>query len=346
VTNERPSLRRVADGVDVVRLTSASGLTVNAYRWVVRDTVILVDAGFPTTHANFRAAFLGGEELAPQAIFYTHSHEDHMGGGAALGPELGCPAYVRRGTTPAFGNFYDYYDRPEHWDAWYATVLPKGPAHDEVQRLRRLSRATVPVRAGGTGVIHAPHPVDIGDVVRCGDVALTCLDAAGHDQWHVAWYDEERRWLFTGDVLLGVPTPVMSALGDSMRAYRTTLRRWQAGPEVALFLPGHGRPSTDFGGAVARSLGFLEFGYVMMVAAFDAARDVIDPAAFAARVGDGDRRRMFLSLTNLISQLEELASLGLVRLRADRCWERLRALPSFDTLDACYGQGPWAKPTG
>lgn len=101
-------------------------------------------------------------------------------------------------------------------------------------------RATFP----WSGAPLAPERVleDGDEIVHAGG-RLRVLHAPGHESGHVCYYDPDRRWLFTGDVILGTGTTVIAPPDGDMNAYLTTLRRLAA-LDLARIYPGHG-PAID-----------------------------------------------------------------------------------------------------
>jgi glyoxylase-like metal-dependent hydrolase (beta-lactamase superfamily II) len=85
------------------------------------------------------------------------------------------------------------------------------------------------------------RPLDDGDEVAHPAGRLRVLHTPGHESGHCCYYDAERRWLFTGDVILSTGTVVIPPPDGDMTAYMTTLRRLRA-LDVERILPGHGPP--------------------------------------------------------------------------------------------------------
>jgi glyoxylase-like metal-dependent hydrolase (beta-lactamase superfamily II) len=85
--------------------------------------------------------------------------------------------------------------------------------------------------------------VDDGDEVAYPGGHLRAVHAPGHESGHVCWYEPGRRWLFTGDVVLGTGTTVVAPPDGDMAAYLASLRRLETLDLVRL-LPGHG-PALD-----------------------------------------------------------------------------------------------------
>jgi glyoxylase-like metal-dependent hydrolase (beta-lactamase superfamily II) len=83
-----------------------------------------------------------------------------------------------------------------------------------------------------------------GDVVRVGQVAVTALHTPGHAADHLAFWMPEDRVLFTGDLILGRGSSMVTYPEGDVAAYLNSLERVAAlGPW--LLFPGHWDPVQD-----------------------------------------------------------------------------------------------------
>jgi hydroxyacylglutathione hydrolase len=84
------------------------------------------------------------------------------------------------------------------------------------------------------------HALREGDRVPAGDRELLVLHTPGHAADHICLWDEPRRHLYAGDMVLAGTTVAISAEGGgSLRAYLSSLARLAALEPVRIF-PGHG----------------------------------------------------------------------------------------------------------
>ncbi len=113
--------------------------------------------------------------------------------------------------------------------------------------LRTAADAPLAVHASRAGFLDGGEPLapdrllTDGEEVRHAAGRLLALHCPGHESGHLCFYDPERRWLFTGDVILGTGTTMIAPPDGDMRAYLATLRRLLA-LDLARILPGHGEP--------------------------------------------------------------------------------------------------------
>src|SRR5205807_4532110 len=83
-----------------------------------------------------------------------------------------------------------------------------------------------------------------GDVVRVGALGLTALHTPGHAPDHLAFWMEGDRVLFTGDLVLGRGSSMVTYPEGDVAAYLRSLERVAALRPRLLFL-GHWDPVTD-----------------------------------------------------------------------------------------------------
>ena len=317
-----------------LRLTSPSGLTVNAWLIPSSDGPVLVDAGFTYTVDSLRQQLdqRGIALMDLAAVLYTHTHEDHMGGGVVLDAELRGRHVVASGTLPAQGNYFDWYDALEPWDAWLARTLPEGGLRD-VMLDARARRHRQPWRTGGDGYLRDVQWVLPQGTFAVGDLNFERIDTPGHDPWHVAWREQRTGLLFVGDTLLGLPTPIMEPLLDDLTPYRESLRRLSRLSDVSLVLPGHGRAWTSLADAVSMSWSHVErVAAAVRSALLLGPTDIGEVAASLLDPERPDLKRAFIWISNVHAQLAEWQRMGLCAVRDDRRWVQTGALPEVEHL--------------
>jgi glyoxylase-like metal-dependent hydrolase (beta-lactamase superfamily II) len=142
-------------------------------------------------------------------------------------------------------------------------VIDPGP--DDERHLAALQRA---VSGGAVGVVlvthgHADHlelaerfaalhrarvarypDLADGDVVRVGTLSLTALHTPGHAPDHLAYWMPDDRVLFTGDLVLGRGSSMVTYPEGDVAAYLRSLER-VAELRPRLLFPGHWDPVRD-----------------------------------------------------------------------------------------------------
>lgn len=83
-----------------------------------------------------------------------------------------------------------------------------------------------------------------GDVVRAGSMNITALHTPGHSSDHLAFWLPPDRALFTGDLVLGQGSSMVTYPEGDVAAYLRSLERLSA-LDPAILFPGHWDPVTD-----------------------------------------------------------------------------------------------------
>jgi|SRR5579871_6673222 len=167
-------MTEILPGVHVVDdLSGDKSFTTNVY--LIRDpgsTWTLIDAGLPGADTKI-AAYLKAQGIDPHAIrriLITHLHRDHVGGLRAAVALTGAKIYA-------------------HWIE--AGFLAGHPPYD------------------GPGVPPA-EPIAVDELLKDGDRVeagggLVAYHTPGHTAGHTAYYQPERKLLFSGDLFFGGP---------------------------------------------------------------------------------------------------------------------------------------------
>lgn len=112
---------------------------------------------------------------------------------------------------------------------------------------RDATGAPIAVHGSRAGFVHGGRPLAPDRLLADGDEVvhdagrLRVVHTPGHESGHLCYYDPDRRWLFTGDLILGTGTTVVAPPDGDMAAYLASLRRLLE-LDLARILPGHGPP--------------------------------------------------------------------------------------------------------
>ena len=199
------------------------------------DSATLIDSGYvshapQTLHLVGYLLRHGGRARTLRRLINTHVHSDHMGGNAALQAAHGCAITIPAGCAPAIG-------------AWDEAALILGPAGQTAPRF--TPDATM--RAG--------------DSFEMGQLGWEAIAVPGHDLHMLAFYNEEKRLLISGDALwrngFGILFPALDVgpdeasdaahdeAHDIFATTRETLARLGR-LSVNAVIPGHGAPFAEF----------------------------------------------------------------------------------------------------
>lgn len=148
---------------------------------------LLIDTG-PPQRAGQLVEWCRGS--AVRRVILTHHHEDHVGGAAALQEELGLPVLAPANAVP---------------------ILAEG------LRMPLYRKA----------VWRTPRPFraePLGETVEGEGFRLRVIATPGHAFTHVCLFDEERRWLFSGDLYVHERVRYLRRIED-VREHIASLRR-------------------------------------------------------------------------------------------------------------------------
>lgn len=328
-------VHEVGDGYFRLRMESPSQLVVNA--WLLRNAgqAVLFDTGFPFSTDQLIEALadcdLRLEDL--DAVVYTHTHNDHIGGGIALDDRLQAPNYIWEHTHPRLLNdFYDVTLEVPVVDRWLADFLPKNARNQAILD----EMASIPegnIRAtDGPGALSRLRTVGIGEQVTLAGRTFEVVDARGHDPYHIAWLDVETRTLVGGDVILRVPTPIMPQMHDNLLQWLETITRWEQTLDVTRLLPGHGMPTSMFVNAIQRSRLVIERLYRATDELLEEGLPV-DPVDIVLRYAGEDRsryaQRHAVAISTTCALLIELERSGFIQRLDDGMWIQIRSFPEW-----------------
>lgn len=315
-----------------IRLDSPGGLVVNVYALIADGAPVLFDTGFPYTTDKLDQGLgeIGYSLSDVEHIFYTHTHIDHMGGGAALGDSLTAQQHVWSGTPEqACTDYFGWYRRHRYPSQVFEEILP----HSELSRQMLASMHQQPDSNRPAGQGHLAHIArhDFDDCVTVGAHRFRCIDLRGHDPFHCGWIDEDTGYCFCGDAIMRVISPIMPHMDDDLRLWMKTTQSVRTQP-IQRLLPGHGMPSTLVAASFDRSEKFIETLYDLAVEAFDEGLPV-DPIEVALTYLGDDRSRYHAQLVvfagTTYSIFAAMDELGLVKRLPSRHWTTSRALPPY-----------------
>jgi glyoxylase-like metal-dependent hydrolase (beta-lactamase superfamily II) len=216
---------------------------VNAYAIDRADGgIVLVDTGnggHPTAWQMLeRVLGLAGRSVSDiRDVVVTHFHSDHVGLAGPLAAETGATVWGH----PDDAHLFDAIEEP---DEVYARRLEFARSEGVPERWQDAAASVSEELDGVEDVPHAERELTDGVIVPTALGAFEVIETPGHAPSHVVLYQPERRLLLSADIV----SPVFTTYGDwgygedPIGDYRASLER-VAELDVALALPGHGRPT-------------------------------------------------------------------------------------------------------
>lgn len=186
---------------------------------------LLIDSGPPVLAARLVDWLQGHSEDGPalERVLLTHHHEDHSGGAAPIRDALGVPILAPALAVP---------------------ILAEGLRMPFYRRLVWGRRPET--------FVAEPLP----EVVESEHLRLRVLPTPGHAFTHVCLFDEERRWLFSGDLFVHERVKFLRRIED-LPTHLDSLRRIAAlEPEVMLCA--HAGPVAEPTDALRRKIRYWE----------------------------------------------------------------------------------------
>jgi glyoxylase-like metal-dependent hydrolase (beta-lactamase superfamily II) len=272
----------LAPGLRVVTAPNAGPMTFTGTRsyLVGGEELAVIDPGpDDPDHLAALERAVGGAHVS--AVLVTHAHRDHSAGAAAFAARVGAPVLA-------------------HGDAPGARSAVMAALAEEV------------ALGGGEGVDPGFRPdrrLGDGDRVEGAGWALEALHTPGHMADHLSF-----RWgdaVFTGDVVMGWASTLISPPDGDLAGFRTSLARLKDLAPSVLY-PGHGAPVREPGRVIDWLVAHRAAREAEILAAL--ARGPAQVAELVAAIYAGvDPRLHPAAARNVLAHLVDLGARGLVR---------------------------------
>lgn len=298
-----------------------AGGPVNAYAIEDGRGVLFFDTGIGTPegvsalHAGVAAA--GIDLRRCSQVVVSHGHVDHFGNAQLISELSGAPVRLHPGDAEKVVG-------EDVWDAreptYTAFLRRQGVPTDQLPRLvaigrhsGRYSRRVDPARV---------RPLTEGEQLRAGKVELDVLHLPGHTPGLVCLWDAEHRLLFADDHLLArtSPNPFLELIDErttrrALVQYLHSIARVRA-LDVEWVLPGHGAPFQGHRAAIDSLLKFYARRQEKLLETLGSGpRTPVELSS--ALFGPQDGARLYLTLSEVVGNLEVLEDEGRVRRAPD-----------------------------
>ena len=208
-------LVKLSKDVSTILAPNASPMTFKGTQTYIigeGDELAIIDPG-PNISTHFQAInkVLRGKKLI--AIFITHSHVDHSPLGKEISNKFDVPIY-------AFGE--------------------TGQGRSDIMR-KYMGKFEI---GGGEGVDPLFNPdilISTGDYISCSSWSIEAIHTPGHMSNHLCFSLNQGESLFSGDLVMGWATTLISPPDGDIGQYKSSLDRLMERKED-LYYPGHGGP--------------------------------------------------------------------------------------------------------
>ena len=206
--------------------------SINSY--VIKSPLrnLVIDTGL--NREECRKALLQGFEtlrvdLAQTDFFITHLHADHLALATTIAHHT-ASIYLNDADARRIAIF-------QKRSGFEQFALLHGMPEDEVKE----GLDNHPGVKYGVGLVPAFHICTEGDTMQVDDYEFTCLETPGHSFGHMCLYEPRRKYLLSGDHILGDITPNIQTWFEDWNplvAYLASLDKTYL-LDVKLVLPGH-----------------------------------------------------------------------------------------------------------
>lgn len=290
------------------------------------DTGIGTEEGIAALRSGAAAAGLDLERIVQ--VLVSHGHVDHYGNAQLLSEISGAPVRVHPADQDKVVGESGWEAREPTYRAFLARqgvpegVLPRLAAMG--RHSGKFSRRVDPARV---------LDLEAGQRFRSGALELEVLHLPGHTPGLVCLWEARQRLLFADDHLLARTSPnpflELTHAGTTHRAlvrYMESIERVRA-LDVDWVLPGHGPPFQGHRETLDSLAGFYRKRQERLL---EALRDRPRTAMELSEVlfGEQEGGRLYLTLSEVIGNLEVLEDAGRVRVEEDGVVTRWRVLAS------------------
>lgn len=212
--------------------------TTNSYIITSKERNLVIDTGW--NHLESADALLNGLDkvgvtLSRTDLFLTHIHADHAGL-LGLFSSKGSKVFCGKGDLEFMDNYLNT-DKDKSWQHLRTLAAPHGFPDGEIEE----------AIAAHPGTSYAPSscntliPIKDKDLFRIGDYNFCCISTPGHTPGHMCLYEPSKKFLFSGDHLLGEFSPTIAQWNLSDCYLATYLASLDQLTEYAvdMVLPGH-----------------------------------------------------------------------------------------------------------
>ena len=191
--------------------------------WVAAYLVdgLLIDTGCAHTAAEFTEYL---EDRRLDLVVNTHYHEDHIGANKLIAERYGVQIFAHPDSVSQIG-----------------TVPKLNPYQEYVWGYPEPSRV-----------------LPLGDMIKTGNFRFEVVETDGHSEGHVALFERDHGWCFSGDIFITEKPKVIRADEDARGLIASTLKLAALPSERLVLFTSMGKIIPDGRKALLSCAGYLE----------------------------------------------------------------------------------------
>lgn len=248
VRTSEPDVQELDDSLFRITLQQPFYEANNVYLLRGREN-ILIDSGYIESLFQLSSSlkYLGLSLNKLSIVVYTHNHVDHISGGLLM------RRYAQKIKTAGHYGLLKRKDFLFYFHSWIhenERMIKLAFANEEIreekfryfrkQWVQFLSRFEADGVKKGDRYIHLDYAIHEGDILEFGDYKLEFIEAPGHNTCHIVPSVNNKKWLFTGDLVINHIPAIYSNLDGDLPAYRQSLLRLLENYQGFHILPAHG----------------------------------------------------------------------------------------------------------
>lgn len=246
--------------IPVILPTESDLKTYNFFLLAQPDSLILIDAGVDTEECwnLFQETLRQNGYSLPDltSIILTHNHVDHVGLVNRILEHVQVPVYAHPAALPRLKRDREFFEmRISFFQQLYEEMGCGQAGKAQVERLIKAARENEKKRLKGEIL-----PLQKGQRVE----GLEAVETPGHSPDHLIFYNEERKWIFGGDLLIShISSNAIVEPDQNGKKLPTLIQHIHslkncAQLEADFLFPGHGEMIRDHRELIAQRLTRIE----------------------------------------------------------------------------------------
>lgn len=220
------------------------------YVYFIRDEhPMLIDSGYIESIGYLAQSlrYLGYSLNSIEYTLFTHNHVDHISGGLLFSvyakkiKKLGHYGLLKQSDFLIY--FHNWIHENERLvDLAFNNESIRQEKKDEIRKkwYNFLKQFDAPYQKKGDRYIELFRGLKEKDVFSTGKYEWEILETPGHNTWHITPIEKNKKWIFTGDLIIGNIPAIYSHSEGSLCDYIESMNKLLEYKDYR-FLPAHGK---------------------------------------------------------------------------------------------------------